>query len=76
METLCEQLNINRHQVFRDIGYAADCKPSARMVSLVDEYVEHARDLIEPLYSYVIKGIVLVQGSHVILEDSVIFALF
>jgi len=66
-------LNINRQSIFRDIGYAIDCKPSTRMFSLVTDYVENARDLIEPSFSFVIRNIELVRGSHVFIEDSVIF---
>ena len=73
METTYNQFDINTRRVFGDIGYAANFRPSARMVSLVDDYVEHAGDLIEPLYSYVIKGILLAQGPYVVLEDSVVF---
>jgi len=73
MATGTEQLDINRHRVFCDIGYAADSEPSARMVSLVNEYLEHAHNLIDPSYSYVTKGIELVQGTRVVLEDSIIF---
>jgi len=73
METLCEQFNINRHRVFCDIGYAADCKPSARVESLINEYVENTCHLIEPAYSYVVRGISLVQGSRVVIEGSVTF---
>lgn len=73
IETTRNRFDINTRRVFGDIGYAADCKPSARMVSLVDDYVEHAGELIDPLYSYAIKDILLVRGPYVIIEGSIVF---
>ncbi len=73
MLAIGNQINIDRQQVLHNIGYGADCKPSARIESLVNKYVENTCHLIEPSYSYVIRGISLVQGSRVVIEDSVTF---
>ena len=73
MVTLNDRFDINRQRVFRDIGYSADCEPSARMVSLVNEYTDNAHDLIAPFYSYVIRDIKSVKGSRVVIEGSVSF---
>ena len=73
MVTASNRFNINRQQVFRDIGYCTDCEPSARVVSLVNEYTENAYHLIEPSYSCIIRNIKLVQGSRAVLEDSIAF---
>jgi len=43
------------------------------MVSLVDEYLEYANDLVDSVYSYVIRDIYWVQGSHVVIENWVTF---
>jgi len=43
------------------------------MLSLIDEYVENAHDLIEPSYSYVIRDIERVQDSTVFVEGSIAF---
>ena len=69
----CIDIEINRKQVCRYIGYSADYKPPARISSLVDEYVEHAYQLIEPSYSYVIRDIEWIWGSSVFIEGSIIF---
>ncbi len=66
-------IEINRKQVCYYVGYSADYKLPARILSLVDEYVEHAHQLIEPSYSCVIRDIKLVQGSRVIIEGSIAF---
>ena len=73
MVTVSNRFDINRQRVLCDIGYRADFEPSARMVSLVNEYTENAHELIEPAYSYVIKDIKLVQGPRVVIEDSITF---
>ena len=66
-------VNVNRKQVCQNIGYSAGYKPPARILSLVDEYVEHAHQLIEPSYSYVIRDIEWAQDSIAFIEDSIIF---
>ena len=63
----------NRREVCRYLGYSTNSKPPARILSLVDEYVENAYHLIEPSYSYVIRDIEWVQGSIAFIEDSIIF---
>ena len=73
MVTARNQFDINSQRVFRDIGYAVDSKPSARMVSLVNEYIANAHQFIAPSFSYVVRDIELVHGSTVLLEDGVIF---
>ena len=66
-------IDIDSQQVLRDIGYSTSCEPPARIVSLVDEYLEYANHLVDAVYSYVIRDIDLVQGSYVVIEGSVIF---
>jgi len=66
-------VKVNRKQVCHYIGYSAGYKPPARILSLVDEYVEHAHQLIEPSYSYVIRDIEWAQGSIAFIEDSIVF---
>ncbi len=73
MPVINSQFNINRQRVFCDIGYAPDSEPSARMVSLVDEYIENVHQFIAPSFSYVVRDIELAQGTSVLLEDGVIF---
>ena len=73
MLAISNQIDIDRQQVLRSIGYCADCTPSARIESLINEYVENTCHLIEPSYSYVVRDIESVQGSRVVIEGSVIF---
>ena len=73
MVTQTHRFDTNKERVFLDIGYAADCVPSARMVSLVNNYIENAHQLIEPRYSYAIRNIESAQESRVNLEDLVVF---
>jgi len=47
--------------------------PSARIGSLINEYVDNVCHLIEPSYSYVIRRIESVEGSRVVIEGSVTF---
>ena len=67
------RIDINRQQVLHNIGYGTNCKLSARIASLIDEYVENAYHLIDPSYSCVIRNIKLVQGSRVVIEGSIAF---
>ncbi|MFC2001247.1 vitamin B12 dependent-methionine synthase activation domain-containing protein [Chloroflexota bacterium] len=73
MVTASNQFNIDKNRILRDIGYAPDSEPSARMISLVNEYMENAHQFIAPSFSYVIRDIELIQGTSVLLEDGVIF---
>ncbi|MFC2006258.1 vitamin B12 dependent-methionine synthase activation domain-containing protein [Chloroflexota bacterium] len=73
MVTVSNRFDINRQRVFCDIGYDTDCKPSARMASLVNDYAENVHDFIEPLYSYVIRDIESVKGDRVVIEGPVTF---
>jgi len=71
---VCDKpIEIDKKQVCHYMGYEGDYKLSARISSLVDEYVENAYHLIDPFYSYVIRDIELIQGSIIIVEDSIIF---
>ena len=66
-------IEIDRKQVCHYAGYESDDKPSARISSLIDEYIENAHQLLEPSYSYVVRDIERVQGSLVVIEDSITF---
>jgi hypothetical protein len=66
-------IEIDRRQVCRYLGYDADYKPPAHISSLIDEYVEQAHQLIEPAYSYIIKNIERVEGANVFIEGSIVF---
>jgi len=73
MLAIREPINIDSQDVLHNIGYCADCTPSARIESLVNEYVENTCHLIDPSYSYVIRDISLVEGSRVTIEGPITF---
>ena len=73
MLAVSSQIDIDRQQVLSHIGYGDDYEPSARIKSLVNDYIENYHDLIAPSYSYEIKDIVSVQGEHVTIGGSIAF---
>ena len=65
-------IEIDRKRVCHYLGYSAKHKPPARMLSLIDEYIENAHQLIEPSHSYVIKNVDSVHDSVAIIDDSIV----
>jgi hypothetical protein len=72
MLAIKSKIEINKQQVLRNIGYQADAEPPARIMSLIDDYLDNINDLIDPAYYYVIRDILLVYGSTTIIEGPVI----
>lgn len=66
-------IEIDRKNVRHYLGYSADGQPPARILGLIDEYIENVYHLIEPSYSYVIRDIERVQGSRVLVEGPIVF---
>jgi hypothetical protein len=66
-------IEIDKNQVCQYIGYDDNQNLSAPIASLVDDYIEHAHYLINPLHSYVIKDVEWARGSIAFIEDSIIF---
>lgn len=66
-------LDIDRQQVLQNIGYETEGKLSPRIESLVNEYLENARHLIEPSYICVIRDIKLVRGTRIVIEGPMVF---
>jgi len=73
MVAISNQIDIDTQQVLHSIGYDSDCEPPTRIVSLIDEYLENAYNLLAPSYSGVIRDIKSVQGSRVVIEGSITF---
>ena len=73
MVAIDDAIDIDRSRVLQSIGYDTDYKPSTRIMSLINEYIDNAHNLISPLYSYVIRDIESVHGSRVEIEGSVVF---
>jgi len=66
-------IEIDRKQVCRYIGYDTDYKLSAHISSLIDEYIENAHYLIELSHSYIIRDVEWARGSISFIEGSIIF---
>jgi len=73
MLTVSNQLDVNKQQVLSNIGYVDDYQPSARITSLVDDYIDNYHDLIASSYSYAIRDVLSVDGNRVTVEGSVVF---
>ena len=73
MIAIRNQIDIDSERVLHAIGYDTDCEPPTRAVSLVNEYLENASNLVDVSYSYVIRDVEWVQGSITFIEDSIIF---
>ncbi|MFC2011403.1 vitamin B12 dependent-methionine synthase activation domain-containing protein [Chloroflexota bacterium] len=73
MPVISSQFNINKQRVLHDIGYPPDSEPSARMESLVNDYVENAHQFFSRSFSYVVTDVKLVAGTSVLLEEGVVF---
>ena len=67
-----QTINIDKQQVLSQIGYCDDYVPSARIKSLVNDYIENYPNLIESSYSYTIRDIESVQEDSVTIGDSII----
>jgi hypothetical protein len=67
------QIHIDPNQVLRILGYRNGCNPSARLLSLVNNYVKKARELFKVSYSYTISDIKLIDGSQIFIENSLVF---
>ena len=66
-------IEVDKKQIYRYLGYGSDYKPPVRISVLIDEYIEHARHLIDPAHSYVIRNIEQVECPSVFVEGSVVF---
>ena len=66
-------IDIDKDKVCQYIGYEANSNPPARIISLIDEYVENAQDIIGPSYSYSIRNIERVHGASAFVDGSIVF---
>ena len=72
MFTMIDEVNINTQSVFHSIGYTYGSQPSARVVSLVNDYADNIHHIIEPTVSYVIKNIDFIIGNYIVCEDDIV----
>jgi len=66
------QINIDKGRILTRIGYSDDYEPSARIISLVDDYIDNYHDLLSPAYSHKIRDIESVDGNCVTIGDSIV----
>jgi len=64
-------INIDSKQILNQIGYEDEYKPSVKIKSLVDDYIENYHNLVEYAYSYTFRDIESVHGDCVDIGDSV-----
>jgi hypothetical protein len=67
-----QEINVDKQQVLNSIGYCDDDEPSARIRSLVNDYIENYPDLIESSFAYTIRDVESVRKNHVDIGDSII----
>lgn len=72
MPPINNEINIDKQGILSRIGYSDDYEPSARITSLVDDYIENYHDLIAPSYSYTIRDIKSIDGNRVNIGDSIV----
>ena len=66
-----QALTIDKQQIMSQIGYDDNYEPSAKIQSLVDDYIDNYHNLIESSYSYVIKDTKSVRRNQISIEDSI-----
>ncbi|MCK4273625.1 MAG: hypothetical protein KAW90_01940 [Dehalococcoidales bacterium] len=72
MTALNSEIDIDKRGILNRIGYSNDYQPSARISSLVDDYIENYHDLIAPSYSYRIRNIESVDGGRIDIGNSLV----
>ncbi len=60
-----DKISIDRREVHRYLGYAAEREPTAHISSVIDEQISEAYGLIQPWYSCVIREVDSVDGSRI-----------
>jgi len=73
MLAVSNEIDIGMQEVLSHIGYADEYQPSARILSLVNDYIENYHDLMASSYSYTIRDIILVEGVDTIIEGPITF---
>jgi len=73
MTALSRLVDIDSGKALHSLGYSGNHKVPTRIVSLVNEYIENACQLIEPACLYIIRDVDWVQGSVISIQGSVIF---
>ena len=72
MPAMNNEIDVDKQRILSRIGYGDDYEPSARINSLVDDYIENYHDLIAPSYAYKIRNIESAEGNRIDIGDSII----
>ncbi len=72
MPAMNNEIEIDKKGILSRIGYSDDYEPSARISSLVDDYIDNYQDLIAPSYTYTIRNIESVEGDRIDIGDSIV----
>ena len=72
MLAVSSEISIDKEQILNGIGYGDEYQPSARIISLVDDYIENYHDLIAPSYSYTFCDIESIEGNRIDIGNSII----
>ena len=71
MLAISDQIDIDKQEILSNIGYSDEYQPSARIDSLVNDYIENYHDLIASSYSYNIRNVESGTGARVNIGDSI-----
>lgn len=63
MITVNDPIQLETRLVLDRIGYGSAANPSPRIISLVEDYVEHYHDFVVPSYSYAVKPVLGTTGK-------------
>ncbi|MBT3363099.1 MAG: hypothetical protein HN929_02165 [Chloroflexi bacterium] len=66
-------IEINKKQVYKYLGYDLGSEPSSRIESLLDQHIELSDQFISPYTTYTILDVDFVLGTRTFLEGSVCF---
>ena len=62
-------IEIDKNEVCRYLGYQKDQEPRSSISSLIDEGIEDAYSLIQPFYFYQVMDIKRIRQPRIVLED-------
>ena len=66
-------IEIDKNQVYKYLGYDVDSDPPPRMESLIDEHIKLGNEFIYPCTTYTILDVEFVLGTRAFLEGYVAF---
>jgi hypothetical protein len=67
------KIEVDKRYLLQSIGYNDQCSPPPRTMSLIEDYVEKAHQLIDVSHAFIVKDIEGVWGNSVFIEDFIVF---